>query len=77
MKKLKTIINKKRKIFDSYFKELSSIKQLKFYQIPNQENPVYWFSSVYTKDKKKLQEFIKKWCSNTRLLLSAPSSTLL
>lgn len=66
MKKLKTIINKKRNIFDRYFKELSSIKQLKFYQIPNQKNPVYWFSSIYTKDKKKLQEFLNENGVQTR-----------
>ncbi len=66
MKKLKTIINKKRKIFDRYFNELSSIKQLKFYKIPNQENPVYWFSSCYTKDKKELQDYLSKNGVQTR-----------
>ena len=66
MKKLKTIINKKKKIFDRYFNELSSIKQLQFYKIDNQKNPVYWFSSVYTKDKKELQDFLTKNGVQTR-----------
>ena len=66
MKKLKTIINKKRKIFDRYFNELNSIKQLKFYKIQNQETPVYWFSSLYTKDKKELQDYLSKNGVQTR-----------
>ena len=66
MKKLKTIINKKKNIFEKYYNELSSIKQLQFYKIENQKNPVYWFSSIYTKDKQKLKDFLWKNGVQTR-----------
>ena len=66
MKKLKTIIRKKRNIFEKYFQELSSIKQLNFYKIENQKNPVYWFISIYTKDKEKLKDFLAKNGVQTR-----------
>ncbi len=58
IKKLNKIIQSKRKIFEMYYSELSSIKQLDFYKIRKQENPVYWFSSIYTKDKLELKKFL-------------------
>lgn len=66
MKKLKKIIKKKKEIFNKYYDELNSIEELKFYKIFDQKNPVYWFSSVYTKDKEKLQNYLAKNGVQTR-----------
>jgi perosamine synthetase len=66
MKKLKTIIKKKRKIFERYYEELSYIEQLEFYKIDDQKNPVYWFSSIYTKDKERLKDYLEKNGVQTR-----------
>lgn len=58
MKKFKTIRKKKRIIFEKYYNELKNLKQIKFFKILSQEDPVYWFTSIYTKDKEKLKNYL-------------------
>tara|TARA_B100001057_G_scaffold213163_1_gene213500 strand:- start:3682 stop:4773 length:1092 start_codon:yes stop_codon:yes gene_type:complete len=58
MKKLPKIIRRKKEIFDKYFTELSDIEELSFYKINNQENPVYWFTSLASSKRESLAEFL-------------------
>tara|TARA_B100001093_G_scaffold481389_1_gene512087 strand:- start:3476 stop:4564 length:1089 start_codon:yes stop_codon:yes gene_type:complete len=58
MKKLNKIIRRKKRIFDMYFSELNSIEEIEFYKINDQNNPVYWFSSIYINEKESLKEFL-------------------
>jgi len=58
MKKLPEILRRKEEIFDKYYTELSGISELCFYKINNQENPVYWFTSLYSKKRDDLAEFL-------------------
>jgi len=58
MKKLPEILRRKEEIFDKYFAELSDIEELRFYKINNQENPVYWFTSLSCSKRDNLAEFL-------------------
>ena len=66
MKKLKKIINKKRRIFERYKSSFDKINEIEIFEIKNQNNPVYWFSSIYTKHKIDLQSHLKKNKIQTR-----------
>lgn len=66
MKKLQKIIIKKRRIFEKYKSSFDKINQVEIFEIKNQKNPVYWFSSIYTKHKIDLQSHLKKNKIQTR-----------
>ena len=66
MKKLPEILRRKKEIFDKYFFELSGIEELCFYKIKNQENPVYWFTSLSSSKRDKLSEFLLEEGVQTR-----------
>ena len=66
MKKLPEIIRRKEEIFNKYFAELSDIEELCFYKINNQENPVYWFTSLSCSKRDNLAEFLLEEGIQTR-----------
>jgi perosamine synthetase len=66
MKKLPEILRRKKEIFDKYYSQLSTISELCFYKINNQEKPVYWFTSLYCKKRDNLAEFLQKEGIQTR-----------
>ena len=66
MKKLPEILRRKEEIFDKYFAELSDIEELCFYKINNQENPVYWFTSLSCSKRDNLAEFLLEEGIQTR-----------
>ena len=66
MKKLPEILRRKEEIFDKYFAELSDIEELCFYKIDNQENPVYWFTSLSCTKRDNLAEFLLEKGIQTR-----------
>ena len=66
LKKLNKILSKKRKIFNFYKKHLSKINKIKFMKPIRYNKPVYWFSNIIIKDKKKLQRFLNKNNIQTR-----------
>ena len=66
MKKLPEILRRKKEIFDKYYFELSGIEELCFYKIKNQENPVYWFTSLSSIKRDKLSEFLLEEGVQTR-----------
>ena len=66
MRKLKKIIGKKRRIFEKYKNSFDEINEIKIFEIKNQNNPVYWFSSIFSKQKKDLQNYLKDKKVQTR-----------
>jgi len=66
MKKLPEILRRKKEIFDKYYAELSDFEGLCFYKINNQENPVYWFTSLSCSKRDNLAEFLLKEGIQTR-----------
>ena len=66
MRKLKKIIGKKRRIFEKYKNSFDEINEIRTFEIKNQNNPVYWFSSIFSKQKKDLQNYLKDKKVQTR-----------
>ncbi len=66
LKKLDKILKKKRFIYDYYKTKLRHIKQIKFMENLRHNKPVYWFSNIVSKDKKKLKNFLFKNKIQTR-----------
>lgn len=66
LNKLSKIIKKKKKIFDYYKKNLKGLKNIIFKDPPNNCNPVYWFSNIFTKDKVKLAMYLNAKKIQTR-----------
>ncbi len=58
MKKLDRIIKRKEDIFNRYYQELKNIDEIKFYKIRGQKQPVYWFTSIFSKKAKKLSSYL-------------------
>ena len=55
MKKLKKIIKRKKEIFDMYFYELNTIKEIEFYKINDQSNQFTGFHQYISMKKKLLK----------------------
>ena len=66
MKKLPEILRRKEEIFNNYYSQLSYIDELFFYKINNQENPVYWFTSLSFNKRDELAKFLLKEGVQTR-----------
>jgi len=66
VKKLKKILKRKKEIFETYKKGLSTIKSISFMQNLAKNKPVHWFSNIFTKDKLKLKKFLEKNKIQTR-----------
>ncbi len=66
VKKLKKILKRKEYIFNIYKKELSKIKSIKFMKNLPKNKPVHWFTNIFTKDKKKLKNYLSKNKVQTR-----------
>lgn len=58
--KLEKVIARKKEIHDRYIEELSGIDELMFCPIrPETSRPVFWFTSLLTESREKLQEHLK------------------
>lgn len=66
LKKLNKIIKKKKLIYEYYKKNLSSIKNITFKNPSKNCTPVYWFTNIFTKDKKKLVKYLNMKSIQTR-----------
>ena len=66
MNKLNKILKKKKFIFDYYKKNLSGLNNIEFMKPIKGNKPVYWFSNIIVKNKKKLKEYLKKYKIETR-----------
>jgi perosamine synthetase len=67
MKKLPLIIDRKKKIHDRYYTELSKISdKLCPIFLDQRTNPVWWFTSFLTENKDSLQEYLLKMGIQTR-----------
>jgi len=66
LKKLSTILEKKRRIYNSYKLHLKSIKSIKFMKNLNKNKPVHWFSNIITDKKKVLKKYLEKNKIQTR-----------
>lgn len=66
IKKLNKILNKKKKIFQKYKKELSSLPSIKFMKNLPENEPVHWFTNIFLKEKKKLKNYLNKKNIQTR-----------
>ena len=66
LKKLNKILAKKKQIFKRYKKNLSDVGDLRFMQPIEGNEPVYWFSNIFTKKKFNLKKFLKKKNIETR-----------
>jgi perosamine synthetase len=58
LKNIKERIDKKKKIFNFYYKKLNKVKEIKFLKFNKNETP--WFIDIYIKDKKKLKNYLMK-----------------
>ncbi|MED5475176.1 MAG: DegT/DnrJ/EryC1/StrS family aminotransferase [Candidatus Neomarinimicrobiota bacterium] len=65
-KKLNSIINKKEEIYNRYFEELSGLKDIKMNRIPENINPVHWFTNIFINDVDHLSKFLKEKGIGTR-----------
>ena len=59
-KKLNSIINKKEEIYIRNFEELSGLKDIKMTRIPENINPVHWFTNIFINDVDHLSKFLKE-----------------
>jgi perosamine synthetase len=59
MKKLSTVIDKKRRIHDRYVQELQSVESIRPVYIDPRCEPVFWFTSFLCKDPDALSSFLK------------------
>ncbi|MDA8558471.1 DegT/DnrJ/EryC1/StrS family aminotransferase [Flavobacteriaceae bacterium] len=59
MKKLPKIIIKKKTIYDTYLKELSSLDAMRPQYIDERASPVFWFVTYLCKEAKELAEFLQ------------------
>ena len=67
MKKLPLIVDRKKKIHDRYYTELSKISdKLCPIFLDQRTNPVWWFTSFLTENKESLQEYLLKMGIQTR-----------
>ena len=66
LKKLNKILDKKKKIFNFYKKNLINIKEISFMKPLNTNKPVYWFSNIIVDKKNELQKFLFKNNVETR-----------
>ena len=66
LKKLNKILAKKKQIFKRYKKNLSNVGDLRFMQPIKGNEPVHWFSNIFTKKKYNLKKFLKKKNIETR-----------
>ena len=73
LKNINKRANLKKKIFKSYFKELSKIKGLEILNFKKEETP--WFVDIYLKNPKKLMKYLDKFNIKSRLVYP-PLNTL-
>ena len=67
MNKLSRIIERKSKIRDLYYKELSSFSSaFEPVYVDPRSSPVYWFTSFLAQDRKNLQAFLREQGIQTR-----------
>ena len=61
LKKFNSILKKKRKIYNFFYKNLNNLDQINFPQPINFNKPNYWMTCIFVnKDKNKLKAFLKK-----------------
>ena len=58
LKKLNKIINRKKKIFNFYKKNLKNITEISFIEKIPETEPVHWFTNITTKKKIKLKKYL-------------------
>ncbi len=65
MKKIKSLVKRKKEIYALYEKELSPIKNIRFIQT-NLSETSPWFVDIFVENREKLMEFLKKHQIATR-----------
>jgi len=76
MKKLSTVIDKKRRIHDRYVQELQSVESIRPVYIDPRCEPVFWFTSFLCKDPDALSSFLKSQNIQSRRSATAPAALL-
>jgi perosamine synthetase len=66
MKKLSTVIDKKRRIHDRYVQELQSVERFRPVYVDPRCEPVFWFTSFLCEDPDALSSFLKSQNIQTR-----------
>jgi perosamine synthetase len=66
MKKLSTVIDKKRRIHDRYVQELESVESIRPVYVDPRCEPVFWFTSFLCEDPDALSSFLKSQNIQTR-----------
>jgi perosamine synthetase len=66
MKKLSTVIDKKRRIHDRYVQELESVESIRPVYVDPRCEPVFWFTSFLCEDPDALSSFLKSQDIQTR-----------
>lgn len=66
LKKLKKIIERKRRIREFYQRELKDIKQIEFPSINRDTSPVFWFTNIFTDEVSDLVRYLKEKGVQTR-----------
>jgi perosamine synthetase len=66
MKKLSTVIEKKRRIHDRYVQELQSVESFRPVHVDPRCEPVFWFTSFLCEDPDALSSFLKGQNIQTR-----------
>jgi len=57
-KKLDKIIGKKESLFQKYYNGLKNIEKIKLMNIPNNVNPVHWFTNIFVSDVDDLSKYL-------------------
>tara|TARA_Y100001970_G_scaffold197305_1_gene240034 strand:+ start:22249 stop:23376 length:1128 start_codon:yes stop_codon:yes gene_type:complete len=65
-KKLNKIISMKAKFYDRYREGLSKIPQVRIMDIPENVQPVHWFTNIFVDDVDDLADFLKEKGIGTR-----------
>lgn len=66
MRKLKKIIENKRKIYDRYYEQLKNLKNLSFLPLDKDVYHTFWMSLIFSKDSPKLAKYLLKNGIQTR-----------
>lgn len=75
-KKIHQIINKKKKIFDQYYKNLNNLKEISFIEKNKFLKSNYWIPIIKIKNKTKLQKYLKSKNIETREIFKPLNSQL-
>lgn len=67
LRKLPSIIERKREIYDTYKSQLSEISSLKMLPINPRCSPVHWFTSYYSATREELAQYLANHGVQTRL----------